>query len=397
MASDDDHLDSMLERYMGQAGEPPEGQVASSVEAVWERLRPEAEFATLPARLVLTRRSHLSVAAVVVIAAAAIGLFAFQRAGLLQRILPAQPPAPPQVAPDSQSPAVAVAPVHERAASGGVADSRESKEPAISSKALVGVAVAETPLSERIDAGASPLQRIDGKPSQDTTRPGTSLAFEVALIRPIPPPIPTGGSPWTVSEGRFRTERGFLRGVIELAYGMRAGQVKGGPDWIDRAPYEFDARAGSVAAGPDQIRSMIQTLLRERFKLAIHFDSQEATVYTLVVAKNGPKLQNAKGGQPYGNWTGRGQVTLSNMPLLGLTNILSGLLDHAPVLDETGLRGAYDLSLEFIRPGDPPPSQADSPPDLFAALQEQLGLELRATKRRVEVVVIDHIERPPTN
>jgi uncharacterized protein (TIGR03435 family) len=340
----------------------------------------------LPARRIGTRRSHFTVAAVVVVAAATIGLYAARRAGLFEVSLPVQQQTQPQISPASQSPAVSVDPVPERGASGRVAESKDSKQPAI-------VAEATGPfLSRGVDAGARASLRIDGKPSQ-----GTSLAFEVASIKPVPPPIPTGNGPWRLSEGRFRTERGFVRDVIRFAYGVLPGFVKGGPDWLNREPYDFDARAGNVAAGPDQIRLMLQTLLTERFKLAIHFDTEEATVYTLVVAKDGPKLQNTKGGQAYGNWTGPGQLTASNAPLASLASILSGQLDNAPVLDETGLRGNYDFSFEFTRPRDPRPTQTNSPPDLFTALQEQLGLELRASKRRVEVIVIDHIERPSEN
>ena len=124
MKRDDNSLDSTLDRYIGQAGEPPAGQVASSVEAVWERSRPEAECSTLPAREMVTRRSHFIVAAAVVIAAVAIGLYAAQRTGLLQAMLPVQQQAKPQIAPASQSPAVSVNAVRERVTIGGVAESK---------------------------------------------------------------------------------------------------------------------------------------------------------------------------------------------------------------------------------------------------------------------------------
>jgi uncharacterized protein (TIGR03435 family) len=244
-------------------------------------------------------------------------------------------------------------------------------------------------------AGVSGL-RMDGQTPQAT--PSTPPAFEVASIKPIAPPIPTGGGPWTVDHGRFRAETGHVRSVIGWAYNVPPSQVKGGPDWIDTDPYYFEARADNPDAGPEQIRVMLKTLLTNRFKVVVHRDTQLAQVYTLTAGKNGSKLQDAKDGRKnYINWTGPGQVAFTeNQGLEGLINILSFLLS-APVLDETGLHGSYNFGLEFTNPRDPRPRQADSPPELFTAVQEQLGLKLEAKKGPVEVLVIDHMERPTEN
>jgi uncharacterized protein (TIGR03435 family) len=245
-------------------------------------------------------------------------------------------------------------------------------------------------------AGASGL-RMDGQTPEAT--PSAPPAFEVASIKPVAPPIPTGGGPWTMTHGRFRAEVANIRDVIGWAYNVLLSQVKGGPDWIDSDPYYFDARADNSDAGPEQIRVMLRTLLTDRFKLAVHRETQTAQAYTLTVGKNGSKLQDAKDGRKgLINWTGPGQVTFTENPGLegGLIGILSFLLS-APVLDETGLKGSYNFSLDFTNPRDPRPRQADSPPDLFTAVQEQLGLKLEAKKGPVEVVVIDHMERPTAN
>src|SRR5215510_4349946 len=109
------------------------------------------------------------------------------------------------------------------------------------------------------------------------------LAFDVASIKPIPPPIPTGGGPWIVTYGRFRAETGFVRGMVAWAHDVLAAQVKGGPDWLDREPYYVDARAEDAEAGPDQIRLMLQTLLMDRFKLVVHRETRQGNVYKLVV------------------------------------------------------------------------------------------------------------------
>src|SRR5262245_1565374 len=104
--------------------------------------------------------------------------------------------------------------------------------------------------------------------SQVTPPPKSSLAFDVASIKPVAPPFPTGGGPWVVTHGRFRAEVGYVRGMVSFAYNLMPTQVKGGPDWLDREPYFVDARAEDPEAGPDQIRLMMLTLLKERFKLA---------------------------------------------------------------------------------------------------------------------------------
>lgn len=400
MKGDDDSLDSKLDRYMGRAGEPPAEQVASSVEKVWRRLRPEADSATLPTKHMVTRRSHFLVAAALATAALAIGLYSAQRAGLQQ--------VQPQIAPPSQSPAVSVDPVREPVTIGLVT---ESKEPVTPSKprqpesAAVAEATRSTPqqpagavdapalLSPRSGAGAGLLAQVNSQTPGSTN--GTPLIFAVASIQPIPLTLPIGGGPWTVANGRFQAGPAFTRDVIALAYEVLTPQVKGGPKWITQQPYDFDARASSAAAGPNQIRIMLKTLLAERFKLAVHHEMEESLVYRLVIAKNGSKLQDVKDGRPpYINWSGPQRVTFSGNPSLqGLTSVLGGVVG-APVLDETGLRGTYSFSLEFTRPNDPQPRQADSPPDVFTAVREQLGLELLETKRQIEIVVIDHIEEP---
>jgi uncharacterized protein (TIGR03435 family) len=135
----------------------------------------------------------------------------------------------------------------------------------------------------------------------------TPREFEVASVKPIG--RPPGGGPWIVSHGRFKADGAGLRGVIGFAYSILAVQVQGGPAWLDTERYHFVAKAESAEASTDQIRAMLQTLLADRFKLAVHRETRELLVYTLVVGKNGLKLQEEKDGRKnYINWIGRGQV-----------------------------------------------------------------------------------------
>lgn len=201
-----------------------------------------------------------------------------------------------------------------------------------------------------------------------------------------------------MTHGRFRAENGWVRGMIAWANNVLPVQVKGGPDWIDGQLYFIDARAADPEASPEQIRQMLDTLLKDRFGLTVHREKQQGQLYTLTVGKNGHRLQDAGGGQRnYINFTGPGKVTFTeNSTLLGLVNILANTLG-APVVDQTGLTGSWNFSLEYTDPRDPRPRQADSPPDLVTAVQEQLGLRLQSAEGPVEVVVVDRIDKPSAN
>jgi uncharacterized protein (TIGR03435 family) len=230
-------------------------------------------------------------------------------------------------------------------------------------------------------------------------------AFDIASFRALARPYPSGGGPWTVDHGRFIAQTGWVRAVIGFAYNVLPPvKVHGGPTWIDTDLYDFEAKAEDSNAGPDQIRAMMQTLLFDRFKLVVHRETREEQVYTLVVGKNGSKMQEAKEGRrDHIDFPGPGQIVCTECELGGaLTGQLSNILEN-PVLDNTGLKGFYNFRLEFADPrwrskdGNPLPSELASRPDIFTAVQEQLGLKLEARKGPVEILVVDHIERPSEN
>jgi uncharacterized protein (TIGR03435 family) len=220
-----------------------------------------------------------------------------------------------------------------------------------------------------------------------------------------------------------------LNMLIQAAYGVKEDQISGAPSWADSARYDIDAKV----AGPDvpDLQKMknedrgvlLQPLLAERFKLAIHHETKVLPIYELVVAKNGPKLKEATPGDtggdgikgPYGvpragmMMMRPGQLTGQGIPMTSLANQLSRPL-HRTVIDKTGLTGKYDLTLQWtddhsdllFKGPDGSPQRADPVPDasgpsLFTALQEQLGLKLQSTKGPVETIVIDHVEMPSEN
>jgi uncharacterized protein (TIGR03435 family) len=260
-------------------------------------------------------------------------------------------------------------------------------------------------------------------------------SFEVVSIRPWepkpspPPPPPTPNdtnAPPKSSErivpfpGGQKTDRVHTilpaNLLITFAYGLPPGfenRVLGAPAWAGSDQYEIQAKIPDAlfakmqtmtpAEQREQVALMEQSLLADRFKMKAHFETREMPVYALVIAKGGAKLTPAKDGESIRlsvvNVDGGFKATAVAVSLDEL--IHSPFLGGRAVVDQTGLNGAYDFELTWRRPqpvvsDTGQDSGADQPP-LFTALQEQLGLKLVQTKGQVEVIVIDHIERPSPN
>lgn len=262
--------------------------------------------------------------------------------------------------------------------------------------------------------------------------------FDAVSVKPSPPPDGRGrrvamiGGPGTPTPGRINYENVGLGAIIGEAYNVKGYQISG-PDWFQSERYNVIATV-PLGITKDQFRVMLQNLLADRFKLTLHKETRELPIYTLSVAKNGPKLKKAVpdpppdasdgadvAGRPGGR-AGGGNMKLDTegYPVLGpgmsmammndrarlankghmqvLVNLLSGQTGR-PVVDATGLTEEYQFALYWIpQPPGADPSMAEDPkgPDLFAALQEQMGLKLEPKKGPIEVLVIDHAERVPT-
>jgi bla regulator protein BlaR1 len=245
-------------------------------------------------------------------------------------------------------------------------------------------------------------------------QPAPRPSFEVASVKPAD----TNDQLFFIGfqpGGRF-TANANLKMVIGAAYDVRNHQISGGPSWIESAKFEIEAKAengADFAPGPNgagQERLMLQSLLEERFKLALHRETKEEPVYELTVGKGGPKLKEVadpgKGG-PQGMGMGRGKLTGTAAPIAILVNVLSQQLGRS-VIDKTGLGGRYDFTLTYTPDASqaaafgPPGPNAPPPPDpngpsIFTAIQEQLGLRLESAKGPVDVLVIDHAEKPDAN
>ncbi len=289
---------------------------------------------------------------------------------------------------------------------------------------------------------ATPNLKATGKPSP---------SFEVVSIKPSR--SDEMGSVIMAHPGRFTGIAVTPKLLVYYAYHVREFQVVGGPGWVTSARYNFEAKEDDATVNElgkhplsqrlGEEERLFQSLLADRFKLTVHHEARDLPVYALVVAKNGPKFRQAKPGDTYPNgvkgpdgkpfpmgpddkpiplliWREGDQIKMSaqGAPIASADpnerSLLGILSSHVgrEVVDRTGLPGKYDFTLQWTpdevetaiiarNTGQPVPDTASPPessgPSIFKAVQEQLGLKLVPTKGPVDVIVIDHIERPTAN
>jgi uncharacterized protein (TIGR03435 family) len=174
-----------------------------------------------------------------------------------------------------------------------------------------------------------------------------------------------------------------------LAFNLQNVAIEGAPAWAD-TQYKVEAKAEN-AASIEQMRLMLQELLADRFQLKVHREAPLRPAFVLVVAKGGPKMKAAESGSGQVLWSRAGQdnvLTGSNASMARLIPWLKSMTKERPIVDETGLTGTYDFKLQWL-PDDDQPTVA-----LFPALQEQLGLKMEVRNAPVEVLMIDHAEKP---
>lgn len=251
-------------------------------------------------------------------------------------------------------------------------------------------------------------------------------SFDVATIRPS-----QGDSLRTVrSASELHMFDVTARYLMEQAYNIpwtngSKDRIRGGPGWIDSDQYDVDAKIAAEAAAtlqqlPEEQRRKqmslrLQTLLADRFKLRVHFETRQEPLFAIVAGKSGPKLTPASGaeGEQGGGISVRyngqaAQMTAKAATLRDLATWLTGYSEMGgeAVVDQAGLTQRYDFALHWTREraltsgeqnGEPETSAGADGPSLFTALQEQLGLKLVNTRGPVEIIVVDSIERPTEN
>jgi uncharacterized protein (TIGR03435 family) len=279
--------------------------------------------------------------------------------------------------------------------------------------------------------------------SEGTATYPPGYEFDVATIYLSTDARP-GGVVGFLTDDSYRARNMTMRFIIRNAYDLWGGReemVIGGPKWLDTDGYYITAKMDAAVAdklkklSPDERKltqdQMVRALLGDRFKLQTHREAKQFPVYEMTIAKTGLKLHEAKPGDTYdhalqgGPGKPGGIIDIIGSEPAGTTMTIYGFgvsmsaLAHdlgtkagQIVQDKTGLTGSYDFTLKywvnFIRLGTDGPPDAQSAiaaaaaepaggPSLFTAIQQQLGLKLDSTKGPLEIVVIDHIERPSGN
>jgi uncharacterized protein (TIGR03435 family) len=264
---------------------------------------------------------------------------------------------------------------------------------------------------------------VQSQPQFDVASVKPATAQGLMLVRPLP--------------GRL-TANASLQMLMQNAYGVQAFQIVGGPDWLRADRFAVDATAAG-ATSRSSILMMLQSLLEDRFHLKFHRETRELPAYALVAARTSPRLTPAKEGgcaEPTANapvdWAGGkmapsdvgttalpqcgnprvmlrpfgAQMQARKVRMADLAKALSLVMGRT-VIDRTGIEGLFDLDLNFnvdettTAMPPPPPGMAPpvemTPPTMFTALQEQLGLRLESAKGPVEVLVVEHADKPPAN
>lgn len=220
------------------------------------------------------------------------------------------------------------------------------------------------------------------------------IAFDVASVKPSAPGAPSTSD---IQPGRFHCTNKSVAWLMSIAWSIQDNQLSDAPDWVRSAGFDIDARTGpgSAAEMESNLGPLLRGLLEVRFHLKVHREDHPSTIYSLVVAKSGPRLKpsdNPNSSMSNSLQDGKMVLKADALSMGSFARFLSRQAGR-PVVDKTGLAGAYDVRLEWS-PDQNPESAAES---IFSALQEQLGLKIEATKAPVSFVVVDSVERPSEN
>ena len=249
---------------------------------------------------------------------------------------------------------------------------------------------------------------------QMTPRP----EFAVTSVKPNKANCYVSGG---VGNGGSRNRDVTLKMLIGTAYRVQEFQISGGPGWIASDRFDVEGKAEDPNADFDQLRLMLQSLLEDRFQLELHCEVKESPIYALVVGKGGPRIRlsadqtsaDVNGPSPPGATApnhgafrfGPGSMNGNAVYLSLFARFLSQRLDRL-VVDQTKLSGRFDIQLQWTPElgenpldlgGNPIPPTDPSRASIFTAIQEQLGLKLEPARGHVEVLVIDHVEKPTAN
>jgi uncharacterized protein (TIGR03435 family) len=246
--------------------------------------------------------------------------------------------------------------------------------------------------------------------------------FEVASIKRNTS-TGSGRSVGSRAGGRFVMVNGPVATLVRSAYPSDTSELIGAPDWIQSERYDVNAKAEGNPAR-DEMQAMLRALLADRFKLAMHYETREQPVYALMLSRSDGRLGAeirrsaldceavaaanrigrpldvplpANGAPACGMSAGGGTLRIGGMPLRSLAGSIAGATGRV-IVDKTGLEGNYEVTLRYAtQPAAltaPNAAGVNDPPSIFTALREQLGLKLEPDRAPLQMIVIDHIERP---
>jgi uncharacterized protein (TIGR03435 family) len=233
-----------------------------------------------------------------------------------------------------------------------------------------------------------------------TAQPSSTPRFEVASIKVSH----TGGNYVEVTPGAVVVHGATIRTSMAWAFGIQLAQINSKDadvsGLLDSSRFDILAKPGGTVP-TDQLRSMLQNLLAERFKLAYRRQTRTTQVLTLLVDKNGPKFRESDpGSETKAEMRSKLTRKWTATPMSQITDIVAEGM-RAPVIDQTGLKGKYDFSIDLTPYLPPPGEQRDIgreiPNMLILALKEQLGLKIESRPGTFEELIVDHLEMPSAN
>jgi uncharacterized protein (TIGR03435 family) len=269
--------------------------------------------------------------------------------------------------------------------------------PTVIPNPMLLLALAVIPLAAHASAAQPPPMAADAHPT-----------YEVATIKPS---RPDADRLVQMQGARLVTADTSVVDLMMFAYGVHPSQVIGGPDWLRTQKFDLLVQP-NLPGRPSsaQMKVILQKLLTDRFNLVFHHAQMKLPVYRIVPAKSGPKLTPTSDESKTFNTAAigfpDGSMTINDATLPEFANLLLRYvaLDR-PVVDHTGIPGKYDYKLTWTpdfsqfngKSPWPSTTDANAPPSLYTAIQEQLGLKLEAAKEPTDVLLIDHATQPSDN
>jgi uncharacterized protein (TIGR03435 family) len=273
---------------------------------------------------------------------------------------------------------------------------------------IVLVLGSATVIAQNVGVPPTAVQEVPTPPVPWSSPKGGEPEFEVATVKPSDP-AKCCSRGWGTNGRRLMIANMNLKYMIQWAWNLQAKQVVGGPPWMDNTRYDVAGEIdGDGVPNERQWKIALQKLLIDRFQLQLHHEKRDMSAFALVIAKSGPKLTpgdgNVKANQGIGFTGGVGQTMHGsgvNASIGDFIGELQRIVMDRPIVDETGLTGVYNIQIAFTREDPNALGMTQLPdtaaPNLFDALQQQLGLKLEGTKAPVDVIVVDQAEPPGEN